>query len=704
MSRKITANFVKRSGSGFETLERFKENTYVSDTRAEHLSSSGIPLAQVGENSYLTSQNELHCFVIGDSGCGKSRRVIMPSIHLLAKAGESMVISDPKGELYRATSNMLKRKGYEVLVLNFRNPDKGNRWNPLNYIEQLYRSGSTTKKDLATMMIGELAETISQTVSAADDPYWALSAAAYFRGVISIILEFGAPGDLTLENVARIGRELGACCDSDASMDQKSFLRDIMLEFPPDSTILNNISSVTTNANNTRHCILSMFESMLSLYSSQNSLMDLFSKSEIDINTIGEKPTALFFILPDDSQALYPIATVFVKQVYSALINLADSQPNGKLPTRVTFLLDEFANFARLPSVESMLTAARSRGIRFVLVCQSMDQLSQKYKPEGMEILLANCRCWVFMSCRNLPFLERLQKLCGQYLSPYTGESTPLITIDRLQQFEMGQILVLNDRCRPYIGYLTKDYSEIDFGPDFYEENGSLPPSCKPFDRNVVTLKSLYNNRNNHPKVFEESTEDNFSSSPDIEDSSTEHGSEDDFIRPILERAYEGNFSSALRKATIRLQAGSYDEETFNRLKCCIASILIFGGILPSEGSAPVSMEIEDLIEPLLRKNDPQALALAFLHELESENYDLAESYISKISNVEWFACFKEWNDNYWNRLKLPHMALLSILAFCRTSGAFPLRDGGEAIKVVNNAFPSFVKSESYKRLTRFLI
>ena len=161
--------------------------------------------------------------------------------------------------------------------------------------------------------------------------------------------------------------------------------------------------------------------------------MDLFSVSEIDITSIGERPTALFFILPDDSQALYPIATVFVKQIYSALVRLADSKRDGRLPVKVTFLLDEFANFAKLPSVESMLTAARSRGIRFVLVCQSMDQLSQKYSDEGMEILLANCRCWIFMSCRNLPFLKRLQSLCGDYTSPYTGETVPLVSIERLQ-------------------------------------------------------------------------------------------------------------------------------------------------------------------------------------------------------------------------------------------------------------------------------
>ena len=219
--------------------------------------------------------------------------------------------------------------------------------------------------------------------------------------------------------------------------------------------------------------------------------MDLFSVSEIDITSIGEKPTALFFILPDDSQALYPIATVFVKQIYSALVRLADSKRDGRLPVKVTFLLDEFANFAKLPSVESMLTAARSRGIRFVLVCQSMDQLSQKYSDEGMEILLANCRCWIFMSCRNLPFLKRLQSLCGDYTSPYTGETVPLVSIERLQQFARGQILVFNDRCKPFIGYLTKDYSQVDFGDDYPGAEHSLPPHSKPYARKILTLKQF---------------------------------------------------------------------------------------------------------------------------------------------------------------------------------------------------------------------
>lgn len=485
MAGRILPNFVKRSGASFETIENFSKNANISDARLGSLPSAGVPLAQLDENVYLTSKEELHTFLIGDSGCGKTRRVIMPSIHFLAKAKESMVISDPKGELYRTTADMLERKGYEVLVLNFRNPEFGNRWNPLSYIQDLYRVGTDSSRDAANMLLGEIADTFSQTVSAQDDPYWAISACSYFRGIASLILQFGKPGELTLENVARLGREIGACYDKNSN---SSAIDPILRALPSDSPILNNLSPVITNAPNTRNCILSMFESMLSLYSSQESLMDLFSVSEIDITSIGEKPTALFFILPDDSQALYPIATVFVKQIYSALVRLADSKRDGRLPTKVTFLLDEFANFARLPSVESMLTAARSRGIRFVLVCQSMDQLAQKYTDDGMEILLANCRCWIFMSCRNLPFLQRLQSLCGDYTSPYTGETVPLISIERLQQFKMGQILVFNDRCKPFIGYLTKDYSQVDFGPDYPGEEHSLPPHCRPYPRKVLTL------------------------------------------------------------------------------------------------------------------------------------------------------------------------------------------------------------------------
>ena len=95
MKRISLPNYISRSGARFETTERFLQSTNVVNSTESELKSAGIPLTHIDENAYATSTDELHCFVIGDSGCGKTRRVILPTIRLLAKAGESMVISDP---------------------------------------------------------------------------------------------------------------------------------------------------------------------------------------------------------------------------------------------------------------------------------------------------------------------------------------------------------------------------------------------------------------------------------------------------------------------------------------------------------------------------------------------------------------------------------------------------------------------------------
>ncbi len=492
MRRNIFPNYVSRTGAQFEKTDSFLNNSIVIDSTKSELKKVGVPLTFVGENEYATSQEELHCFVIGDSGCGKTRRVILPSIRLMAKSGESMVIADPKGELYRSTANILRAKGYTVQILNFRTPNRGNRWNPLAIIASYYHSGDDDKKSKAVMMLDDIVKVLQDGIQG-KDPYWMLAAGNVLRGIAFLILEYGSIDELTFENIALVARiiveELNT--KEDPMKEYMEFpVEKLIKSLPKNSPIVQNLSVVFKNAVSTRNNIISEFETMISMYYSQESLMDLFAKSEIDILELGKRPTALFFILPDDTEAMYPIATIFVKQIYSMLVALADDQKDGKLPNRVTFLLDEFANFAKMPSIESMLTAARSRGIRFVLVCQSMDQLTAKYEEHGRETLLANCRVWIYMSCRNLPFLERLVKLMGSYISPYTNESCPLIDIGELQHFdkEKGQVLILNDRCRPMMGYL-RDYSTYDFGDEETVAIGELPSKHEPIQRPLFNLE-----------------------------------------------------------------------------------------------------------------------------------------------------------------------------------------------------------------------
>lgn len=492
MKRISLPYYYSRSGAKFEPTDSFLDNTNVVDTNKEKLENVGIPVAQIDHDTYATTKEEMHCFVIGETGSGKTRRVILPSIRLLAKSGESMVVSDPKGELYRYTADALKKRGYDVKVLNFRKPRCGNRWNPLALIEEFCTSKEADDRDKGVMMLDDLVSIISGNIKDASDPYWSSSAAGVFRGAAQLILTYGKKGDLTFENIARIAREVYRAYASKRNYgnSKNREIQEFLSQLPKDSTIIQNLNTIIVNADTTRDCIMSIFEAMISMYCSQELLLDLFSKSEIDVAQIGKKPTALFFILPDDSDAMYPIATYFVKQVYSTLISLADEQPSGELPNKVTFLLDEFANFAKIPTIHAMLTAARSRKIRFVLVCQSMDQLIEKYKESGMEIMLSNCRVWIYMSCRNLPFLRRLQDLAGNYTSPYTHETCPLIDVGTLQHFPMGQILVFNDRCRPVIGYLD-DYSTYDFGEEGFGEMSPIPEPRELEERNSFSLEDV---------------------------------------------------------------------------------------------------------------------------------------------------------------------------------------------------------------------
>lgn len=671
MKRLSLPHYISRSGAGFETPKIFLENSEVVDTNKETLENVGIPIAKIDYDTYATTKEELHCFVIGETGCGKTRRVILPSIRLMAKTGQSMVISDPKGELYKKTADNLKKRGYDVKVLNFRNPRNGNRWNPLALIEALYRTKTPENIDKATMMIDDLVSIISEFVKDTSDLFWSLSASNVFRGTAQIILEYGKEGDLTFENVALVARSIFDAHMSPNRGRQKTKkdldIKNFISSLPENSTIVQNLNCIINNAEDTKNGINSVFENMISMYCNQELLLDLFYKSEIDIASIGKKPTALFFILPDDSTAMYPVATYFVKQVYSALIDLADKQDNGKLPNKVTFLLDEFANFAYLPTMYAMLTAARSRNIRFVLVCQSMDQLIEKYKQDGMEILLSNCRVWLYMSCRNLPFLNRLTELAGQYISPYTGEKVPLITVDTLQHFRMGQVLVFNDRCRPLIGHL-EDYSDYDFGKEGMGDQSKLPESRTIVDRQLFSWDGIIKPTDNPAESFvpfspfaptlprtPEATSLSSDSEIDIDDLMQ---NSDKKIKELELQGKAEGYIKAIEKNENDLVA-----------KNNLAYLIRYEKLNLSTLNAKFSLEVPELLKQGCHERHAFSLMNMALYFIEQGKMDMAYDMITKISSEDFVELRRFWYDVAWKNDQSEESGFVSYI--CYMNNAF---------------------------------
>ena len=224
--------------------------------------------------------------------------------------------------------------------------------------------------------------------------------------------------------------------------------------------------------NDTRGGIMSTFRTKTRIFSSQRQLSEMLSYSDFDIRDIGKAKTAVFLKVHDEKTTYHALATIFVKQVYEALIAVAQTCPNLKLPYRTNFVLDEFANMPALKDVESMITASRSRNIRFNFVIQNFSQLNKVYGKEVAETIKGNCGNFVYLMSTELAALEEISKLLGdrEPKKPKKDESPepirPLFTVSDLQALKQGEIIINRFRSMPFKTKLVFDH-KIDWGKKY---------------------------------------------------------------------------------------------------------------------------------------------------------------------------------------------------------------------------------------------
>ena len=161
----------KKENKGYSrwcTEREMKKTLCEIDPKAKKLDHAGIVVINKGKKIWV-DDGEAHNLILGATGSGKTQNVVFPMIKILAKAGESMILTDPKGELYEETSEMLRAYGYNVIVLNFRDPQKGNAWNPMSLPYRLYQEGNTDK---AVELLDDLALNILYDEKNTGDPFW----------------------------------------------------------------------------------------------------------------------------------------------------------------------------------------------------------------------------------------------------------------------------------------------------------------------------------------------------------------------------------------------------------------------------------------------------------------------------------------------------------------------------------------------------
>lgn len=418
------------------TVDEIKNSGTYINVCDDDCPAGGLPLISNGKEIYVDAQ-DTHTLIFGATGSKKSRLFCMPMINIFAKSGESFVVTDPKGELYAKTSGLVKAKGYQTIVLNFRDIGRGDTWNPLSLPYSLYHSG---QQEAAISMLNDFISTIAAPHQGGTlDRFWIEMAASFALANLMLLMECGTENQANVANMA-------ALC----SAGQKEYLQELAAHMSNETIAGVNYKSVLGAAENTQKSISVQLYSMLRIFSTQKNLVKMLSSNSVDLRNIGREKTAVYLIIPDEKTTYHFLATTFIKQVYEILITEAQKEPTFRLPVRVNFVLDEFCNMPKIPDMPAMISAARSRNMRFYLVAQSLHQLQGKY-GEDASTIKGNCDNWVFLTSKELSLLNEISELCGSVTSG--NAMRRLISVSELQRLnkEKGEVLIMHARQYPFI-------------------------------------------------------------------------------------------------------------------------------------------------------------------------------------------------------------------------------------------------------------
>lgn len=405
----------------------------------------GPPLAYDRERSALAvDSSDNHTLVYGATGSKKTRCVVMPTIRMLGFAGESMLINDPKGELYRTMARFLKDQDYNIVTLNFRNASVGDCWNFLEVPYRFYKEGNIDK---ACEFIEDVAKTITLDTES-KEPFWSNAAASCLYGLILCLFryckKYNEPDEaVNIGNLLTLRQKMFA--------PRRSFSPNpnpIWEWAKEDELIAASMTGTVETASDTQKGILSTLDQALKSFVISPSLVEMLSHSTFSFDHIAQEKTAVFLLTPDEKTTYHRLVALYISQSYQQLIQLAE-RSGGKLPGRVNYILDEFSSLPVIGGCDFVqyLTAGRSRNLRFILCLQSKNQLVHTYK-ENAQTITANCTNWIYLFSRELELLKDISALCGE-----KKDHTPNLSVYDLQQLdkEKNQALLLSDRYKPAI-------------------------------------------------------------------------------------------------------------------------------------------------------------------------------------------------------------------------------------------------------------
>ncbi len=445
----------------------FKSYSY---SELNTVSKDGIPvMASLDENKkdmQVLFNSPCHSIIIGSTGSGKTTTFVSPMIQILGstKAGSSMIITDPKGELFSMHSQFLQDRGYDVKVIDLRDTYSSYRWNPLDGIwdqfeeyrnaykkafkrvDNIYESGLILDKNIGDneelnewyefdgkaykdyqrlvnnikvykkKIYDEVYEDLNDLVSVLipveneKDPLWEKGARSITLAVLLAMLEDSTDpaNEMTKEkfnffNLAKILQN---------STKDYEDLRNYFKGRSPLSKAYSLSKQVCDAAPSTRASYMSIVYDKLVLFNDAG-VCALTSTSDFTAEALADHPTALFLKIPDEKDTRHNLAAIFILNIYKTLIKVASTTESLSLPRNVYFIMDEFGNMPKISKFDKFITVGRSRKIWFTMIVQSYSQLNNVYGDNVADIIKGNCGIKMFIGSNDMGTCKEYSELCG---------------------------------------------------------------------------------------------------------------------------------------------------------------------------------------------------------------------------------------------------------------------------------------------------
>jgi hypothetical conjugation protein len=407
-----------------EMLKFLKEVDINSDIKK-----SGIPMGYDKNKLYIKDDNS-HTIIIGAPGSGKTQGVMLPQIRLAIKAGESLFISDVKGEILDEIGGELKNNNYNIIVLDYANLEKGNYYNVLTFPYELYKNNN---KDKAIEMLENIGYYLLHDSNDNSDIFWENTAIEYFVGLVLYLFDKAKEDEINLNSVVSLSEQINNSKEN------------IIDTIDRNSSTYQYLFNTLGTAPETKAGILVTFNQRIKKFATKERLSNAMSKTDFDMTNIGNEKTAII-VISGISSYVNNLITILLDQIFCSV------QLYGNKNDRFNLVIDEFDSLLPIVDFYSKFNYARGINIKITAFIKNFTNLNNVYGSKNTELIRMCFDNTIYLLANDLYTLEEVSKLCGN------TNKGPLISIEELKTIDFFNEVILVPRMMPIKTKVLPDY------------------------------------------------------------------------------------------------------------------------------------------------------------------------------------------------------------------------------------------------------